>query len=149
MKNTASKLASYTRGETRSTLDRDLLAARMHELSIALSLIDLAAEEAERQGGGRVVAVHLKLGVLSGVIPDALHSAWEQACQGSPMVGCRLVIEQVPITIHCPHCGVERPARSVQEISCVECGTPASRILTGREMELAALEILDEQPPQT
>ena len=29
----------------------------MHELSIALSMIDVAAEEAQRQGGGRVVAL--------------------------------------------------------------------------------------------
>ena len=43
----------------------------MHELSIALSILDLAAEEAGRRGG-RVVAVHLKLGPLSGVVKEAL-----------------------------------------------------------------------------
>ena len=40
----------------------------MHELSIAMSILDVAEEEAERQGGARVVAVHLKLGPLSGVV---------------------------------------------------------------------------------
>ena len=56
----------------------------MHELSIALSIVDMAAEEAERQGG-RVVAVHLKLGPLSGVVKAALLSAYELAREGSPL----------------------------------------------------------------
>ena len=34
----------------------------MHELSIALSILDIAAEEAERRGGVGVAAIHLKLG---------------------------------------------------------------------------------------
>lgn len=115
----------------------------MHELSIALSIIDVASEEAERQGGGRVVALHLKLGPLSGVIPNALKSAWELACEGSPLAGCRLVIEEIPITIDCPSCGTVRPVRSVQEICCLHCGTAAVRVVTGREMEVVTLELID------
>lgn len=121
----------------------------MHELSIALSMIDVAAEEAERQGGGRVVALHLKLGPLSGVIPDALKSAWELACESSPLAGCRLVIEEIPITIDCPACGAVRPVRSVQEICCLHCGSPAARVVTGREMDVIALELIDDRPANT
>jgi hydrogenase nickel incorporation protein HypA/HybF len=44
----------------------------MHELSIAMSIVDLAIEEAARRGGVQVNAVHLKLGQLSGVVKDAL-----------------------------------------------------------------------------
>jgi hydrogenase nickel incorporation protein HypA/HybF len=57
----------------------------MHELSIALSIIDAACEEAERHAGARVVAVHLKLGPLSGVVKEALVSAYELAREGSPL----------------------------------------------------------------
>lgn len=38
----------------------------MHELSIALSIVELAQAEARRQGATEVKAVHLKLGLLSG-----------------------------------------------------------------------------------
>jgi hydrogenase nickel incorporation protein HypA/HybF len=117
----------------------------MHELSIALSMIDVAAEEAERQGGGRVAAIHLRLGPLSGVMRDALLGAWELACESSPLAGCRLQIEDVPITLDCPTCHSAQPARSIQDLCCAACGTPASRILTGREMEVVALELVDEQ----
>ena len=44
----------------------------MHELSIALSMIEMATEEALRFGDTRVNALHLKLGPLSGVVKDAL-----------------------------------------------------------------------------
>ena len=43
----------------------------MHELSIAMSIVELAQEEGERRGA-RVNAVHLKLGALSGVVKDCL-----------------------------------------------------------------------------
>ena len=43
----------------------------MHELSIAMSIIELAQEESERRGV-HVSAVHLKLGALSGVVKEAL-----------------------------------------------------------------------------
>ena len=56
----------------------------MHELSIALSILDLAAEEAERHGG-RVAAVHLRLGPLAGVVKDALVSAYDLAREGTPL----------------------------------------------------------------
>jgi hydrogenase nickel incorporation protein HypA/HybF len=107
-------------------------------------MIDLAADEIERQGGGRVVALHLRLGPLSGVIPEALLSAWDLACESSPLAGCRLVIENVPIVIDCRSCGGQRPVRSIQEICCADCGSPSTRVVTGREMDVVALEMIDD-----
>ena len=43
----------------------------MHELSIAISLLETAEEEARRQGGGEVLALHLRIGPLSGVVSEA------------------------------------------------------------------------------
>jgi hydrogenase nickel incorporation protein HypA/HybF len=116
----------------------------MHELSIAISLIDLAAEELERQGGGRIDAVHLKLGRLSGVVKEALLSAYELACEGSPLEGSRLVIEDVPVRVFCPTCDAVHDVESIQDMHCVACGTPSGNVVQGRELELVALEICDE-----
>lgn len=43
----------------------------MHELSIAMSIVDLAQEEADRRGGVQIKAVHLRLRLLSGVVPHS------------------------------------------------------------------------------
>jgi hydrogenase nickel incorporation protein HypA/HybF len=112
----------------------------MHELSIALSLIDVASEEAERRGV-RVAALHVKLGPLSGVVSDALVSAYELAREGTLLDGSRLEIEKTPILMNCPTCRAERPVASIQELWCAECGAPAREIVSGRELELTALEI--------
>lgn len=114
----------------------------MHELSIALSIVDVAAEEAERQGGGRVVAVHLKLGPLSGVVKEALTSAFELAREGSPLADCELIVEEVAVAAYCPACAAERPVASVQQMTCPDCGTPMPEVVRGRELEVVALEIV-------
>jgi hydrogenase nickel incorporation protein HypA/HybF len=113
----------------------------MHELSIALSILDLAAEEAERHGGGRVVAVHLRLGALSGVVADALRSSYELAREGTPLEGAELVVEDVPVAAYCPACDAERAPRSVFELCCPVCSTPMPQVVRGRELEVVALEI--------
>jgi len=87
----------------------------MHELSIAVNIVDIACEEAERQGDSRVDAVYLNLGVLSGVVKEALQFSWELACEGSRIAGARLEIRDVP----------------------------------GREMQVAAIEVLAEADPET
>lgn len=112
----------------------------MHELSIALSLLDLAAEEAASRGGARVIAVHLKLGPLAGVVPDALRSAYDLAREGHSLAGAELVIEEVPVAVYCPACAVERPILSFPELCCPDCGGPTPQVLRGRELEVVALE---------
>jgi len=66
----------------------------MHELSIAISIVEVASEEAQQQGGVRVESVHLKLGALSGVVKDALLFSWDLACEDSPIAGAKLEIEE-------------------------------------------------------
>ena len=68
----------------------------MHELSIAVNIVDIACEEAERQGDSRVDAVYLNLGALSGVVKDALLFSWELACEGTRIAGARLAIRDMP-----------------------------------------------------
>jgi hydrogenase nickel incorporation protein HypA/HybF len=68
----------------------------MHELSIAISLIELAQEEAERLGNARVSSVHVKLGCLAGVAKEALLFSYDLACEGTPLEGSELIIEETP-----------------------------------------------------
>jgi hydrogenase nickel incorporation protein HypA/HybF len=112
----------------------------MHELSIALSILDIVMEEAERQVG-RVVAVHLKLGPLSGVVKDALGSAYDLAREGTALAQAELVVEEISVRVHCPACAAERTLASVQEFCCPACGAPTPEVITGRELEVVAIEI--------
>ncbi|SRR5579872_243505 len=112
----------------------------MHELSIAMSIVDAAQEEAEKRGV-QVAAVHLRLGPLSGVVRDALLSSYELACYDTPLKGTQLIIEDVPILVYCPKCKAEREPTSMQFFYCRECGTPSADVRHGKELEIVALEV--------
>jgi hydrogenase nickel incorporation protein HypA/HybF len=113
----------------------------MHELSIAISMIDQITEEAANRGGLDVEAVHLKLGAFSGVDKEALLFAYELACEGSLLEGSRLVIETIPLVIYCATCQKDRTPPSLYQLSCPECCSPGQKIVSGREIEVASLEI--------
>lgn len=119
----------------------------MHELSIAMSIVDMAEEEvekaSERHGGARVTAVHLKLGPLSGVVKMALENAFSLAREGTTLADAVLIVEEIPIVAFCPTCQAERTLPTMQSFRCPVCQTPVSDIRHGRELEVVALE-LDE-----
>jgi hydrogenase nickel incorporation protein HypA/HybF len=112
----------------------------MHELSIAMSMVEMAEEEAFKRGA-KVNAIHMKLGALAGVVKDALLSAYELACEGTELEGSRLVIETVPVIVYCPACLAQRTLVSMQWFTCPECQGPVSEVLQGRELLVVALEI--------
>lgn len=113
----------------------------MHELSIAISIVEGAAEEMERRGGGALEAVHLRLGPLSGVVKEALLFAYDVACEGTPLQGSRLEVEDMAVRVFCPVCRVERAPVSLNLLVCPECGNPAPDVTQGAELEIYALEL--------
>lgn len=113
----------------------------MHELSIAMSLIESAEEEAAKHGAVTVRAVHLRLGPLAGVEKEALLFSYGLAAEGTPLEGSQLLIEDSPVAVFCAQCRERRPVRSLQSFCCAVCGEPATEVLQGRELEVIALEI--------
>ena len=112
----------------------------MHELSIALSILDTASAEAKRQHLSKITAIHLRLGPLAGVDRDALASAYGLAREGSDFGHCELIIEETPIISHCAKCAAERTISSLEEILCPACGHPAD-VRSGRDLEVTAFEV--------
>jgi hydrogenase nickel incorporation protein HypA/HybF len=113
----------------------------MHELSIAMSIVEMAQEEAELRGNVQIQAVHLRLGLLSGVAKDALLSSYEMACETTALEGSQLIIEEIPVEIYCAECSAQRPVHSIQYFCCAKCGTPSAEVRRGKELEVVALEI--------
>src|ERR1700733_6581870 len=101
----------------------------MHELSIAISILDFAEEESQRRADCRIAAIHVKLGPLSGVVKEALISAFGLAREDTLQADCELVIEEVPLVAFCPLCGVNREILSVQYLCCPVCDTPTPDVV--------------------
>ncbi len=112
----------------------------MHELSIAMSILDLVAEELEPREFGRVVSVRLKLGPLSGVVKEALQSAYELAARTRwlRIPGSSSTKRRFSPTVRPAQ---ERPVVSPQMLCCAECGSPIERVTAGNELEIISLEL--------
>jgi hydrogenase nickel incorporation protein HypA/HybF len=112
----------------------------MHEVGVMQSALEIALEQAGRQGAGRIDCIALRVGMLSGVVPEALEFAFDVVARGTIAEGGRLVVERVPIRCVCAGCGAEFPADDLI-FDCPHCRRPGARVRHGRELELAYLEV--------
>ena len=112
----------------------------MHELSIANSILDAVRTEAARRPGARLLKVGVRVGELSGVVPDALSFCFEALVRGSDLEPLALEIETCPRCQRCPECGRTFPVIDY-EIACPDCGEGQTRCVSGDELEMAYLEL--------
>ena len=112
----------------------------MHELSIMESALNIAFDQARLAQAKRICAIHLRIGALSGVVPDALEFAFETLVPGTPAEGARLVVDHVPARFFCHNCQAEFESEAMLA-ECPGCSRPSRDLRAGREMELASLEI--------
>jgi hydrogenase nickel incorporation protein HypA/HybF len=116
----------------------------MHELSVAMELVDLACQLAHEQPRAcRVVALKLRLGELSGVVEEAVRFGFEIAAAGTAAEGAALEIERVPVSVFCPACRLSAPLESVQRFRCPRCDRPTGRVTEGRDLMLSSVEVED------
>jgi hydrogenase nickel incorporation protein HypA/HybF len=112
----------------------------MHELDLMRQATEMASSQALRQGSHRIHAIVLRVGDLSGVVPEALAFAFEVTAQGTLAEGATLRIERVPIWCRCRSCQFDfEPADAV--FACPLCGRASAEVLRGRELELVSLEV--------
>lgn len=115
----------------------------MHELSIAMSLVDIASEELARLNGARAHALKVRIGPLSGVVKEALLFSFAMAASGTPVEGARLEFDDAPVTVWCDSCGAERVLQQVTRRRCPICDSPTPEIRCGADLELTGLEVID------
>jgi len=113
----------------------------MHEITVALSVLEGVRETAREQGIEHVSVVHVRIGALSGVVRDALLFSWDVATTQTIAEGSELRIEEIPLVVFCEYCEGERAPKPGFGLLCPECGTASPRIVRGREMQLVAMEV--------
>jgi hydrogenase nickel incorporation protein HypA/HybF len=114
----------------------------MHEISIIQNVIELVRQQLADQEPVRVTAIRLRVGPLSGVLADALRFAFDAVVPGTLLEGARLDVEAAPLTAWCRNCLAERELASPQRLACPVCEQPTPDLLSGKELELAWLEIV-------
>ncbi|MCB0720460.1 MAG: hydrogenase maturation nickel metallochaperone HypA [Bacteroidetes bacterium] len=113
----------------------------MHELSIAVNLVDIVSKQATENDAIRVKNVCLRLGPLSGVVPDALRFSFEVATTNTVLEGAQLEIDEVPVVVYCPSCEAEKTLTEFVGFRCPDCGGIAADVRQGKELEILSFEI--------
>jgi hydrogenase nickel incorporation protein HypA/HybF len=112
----------------------------LHEFSLTLNMIEIAEDHARRAGASAIKSISVKIGMLSGVIPDAIEFAFDACTRGTLAEGASLEIIEVPAIGRCGQCTEECRMESLLD-ACPECGSFALEILQGQEMALTEMEI--------
>lgn len=115
----------------------------MHEMSIAISILEAVDKEVRLHPGARVSKVGLRIGEWSGVDPDALHFCFDALQAGTKPAPPALDIEFRPRQNRCGKCGTTFALKDY-ETQCPACGDPATEAVSGNELELAYMEL--EEP---
>lgn len=113
----------------------------MHELSIVTSIVETVTESLASYKGARVLEVRLRVGALASVVPDSLEFCYGIASEGTPLEGSRLVVNVLPVVVHCERCAQDAELDGVQSFRCPRCGELCGEIRQGRELEIESIEI--------
>lgn len=112
----------------------------MHELSIALSIVELAEEEAKKADATSISKIEVEVGTMAGIDPDALLFAWDAAIQGTMAGQAELVIHTIQAEAHCLECGKDFPAEHFL-VQCPDCGSYRYQITKGKELRISSLMV--------
>jgi len=112
----------------------------MHEVGLMQTALELAFDRARDAGASRIHQMTLRVGALSGVVPDALRMAFIAATPGTVADGATLVVDEVAVRCRCEECGREFWPDDIV-YCCSKCGAINSNIEEGRELELTSLEV--------
>ena len=112
----------------------------MHELSLVASVFEVLEDEARKHCARRVSRVVLRVGVMSGAVPELLESAFESYKQGTLAATAKLDIVAVPVRLRCPDCGGEA-VREDTDFSCAACGSRRVEIVEGRDLVVGTIDL--------
>jgi hydrogenase nickel incorporation protein HypA/HybF len=118
----------------------------MHEMSIAVAMVEQVTETPAATASGTVSAVRLRLGELAGVVADSLRFCFSLACAGTPLDGASLLIDFVPGRARCGPCGAEWATGMPPQLCCPQCEGGRTELVAGRELQITGLRHADGEP---
>ena len=110
----------------------------MHEVRIATEILSIVQKEMVSRGLDSIAEIGLRIGLLSGVDPDALAFSFEAATSGTEMERTRLVIEKIHVRAACQVCAKEFDVENYLFI-CPACESTDVRVIEGEELDIVWL----------
>ncbi|MCU8104159.1 MULTISPECIES: hydrogenase maturation nickel metallochaperone HypA [unclassified Shewanella] len=112
----------------------------MHEYSIVSALIEQCEQHAQANHADKITRVDIKLGVMSGVEPSLLQTAFDTFKLDGICKEALLNMQIQPLVILCQDCKTES-VLSERTVVCPACQSFRTRVLDGEDMLLMQLEM--------
>lgn len=113
----------------------------MHEVSIALSLLERVVEECQKNGFSKVTSVKVDVGRASGIMPDALTFSFNAIKTDTIASDAALTINEVPLRALCNSCKAEFGSEDTYIFICPSCSSTAFNVISGRELNITEIEV--------
>ena len=112
----------------------------MHELSIALGIIDIAEDQAGKAGAATVSEIEIEIGALAGVVLDALEFALDVAVRDTILEGAAVRITTTPARGRCADCSGEFEVEHFFSL-CPRCDGYNVDIIGGEELRVKSITV--------
>jgi len=115
----------------------------MHELAIAQGILEIVQQAVPKGQEAAIRKVRIRVGQLSGVVPDSLDFCFGVIANDTPMNQASLAIEQVPTISRCRDCACDFQIQDLAFI-CPACKSTNLELISGKELEVVDIELEDD-----
>lgn len=112
----------------------------MHEVGIIQSVLEIAESQARASGALRILEIKIRVGRMTGIVPEALEHAFAVLREGTIAAAARLDVEFVPGAFWCVTCAAEFDSDDLIG-GCPTCHDPSFDMRRGRELDVVSLEV--------
>ena len=110
----------------------------MHELSIALGIVQIAEKELHKSSASRIDEIELDIGELSGIEFESLEFVWPSAVENTVLQSANRKINTITGKAICLDCDTEFRIKNHYD-SCPACGSLIREIINGRELRVKSI----------
>jgi len=110
----------------------------MHEMSIALGVVNIADQAFQEANAKRIDSITLEIGQLAGVQLESLYFVWPAAVEGTVLQGAERIIEEREGRALCLECDQEFTLQQHFD-ACPHCNGYFKKIIAGKELNVKSL----------
>jgi hydrogenase nickel incorporation protein HypA/HybF len=114
----------------------------MHELSLAQNIVEIVEHHVLLEQRRSVKSIRIKVGELSGVVPDSLEFCFSAITAETSLSGASLEIERVPFMLLCERCN-KTFVGDFGVVLCPDCDSNETIVLSGTEMQIVDIELCE------
>ena len=115
----------------------------MHELGVMRDVLSTAVRAADENGAAKVTKITLKVGVLSGILPNFMQEYFDVISKDTKAENAQLVIETEPAIFHCTDCSKKTVYEKFgPDFSCEHCSGNSIRLLHGKTFQIVSVAVI-------